>query len=112
MVREMTKKHLAAINRGRKAAGLKPIRKKKKTKEKSNSNKKKLEFEQGVLHGQVGGINQKDMKQWLIDTIKTREKNQILWRNNTELKEENKELKQRNEFLENELKEIKELDDK
>ena len=75
MVREMTKKHLAAINRGRKAAGLKPIRMKKKTKEKSNSNKKKLEFEQGVLHGQVGGINQKDMKQWLIDTIKTREKN-------------------------------------
>ena len=75
MVREMTKKHLAAINRGRKAAGLKPIRMMKKTKEKSNSNKKKLEFEQGVLHGQVGGINQKDMKQWLIDTIKTREKN-------------------------------------
>ena len=31
MVREMTKKHLAAINRGRKAAGLKPIRMKKKT---------------------------------------------------------------------------------
>ena len=30
MVREMTKKHLAAINRGRKAAGLKPIRMKKK----------------------------------------------------------------------------------
>ena len=75
MVREMTKKHLAAINRGRKAAGLKPIRMKKKTKEKSNSNKKKLEFEQGDLHGQVGGINQNDMKQWLIDTIKTREKN-------------------------------------
>ena len=42
MVREMTKKHLAAINRGRKAAGLKPIRMKKKTKEKSNSNKKPL----------------------------------------------------------------------
>ena len=34
MVREMTKKHLAAINRGRKAAGLKPIRMKKKTKTK------------------------------------------------------------------------------
>ena len=30
MVREMTKKHLAAINRGRKDAGLKPIRIKKK----------------------------------------------------------------------------------
>jgi len=30
MVREMTAKHLAAINRGRKAAGLKPIRRKKK----------------------------------------------------------------------------------
>jgi hypothetical protein len=37
MVREMTKKHLAAINRGRKAAGLKPIRMKKKT-----TTKKKL----------------------------------------------------------------------
>jgi len=35
MVREMTKKHLAAINRGRKDAGLKPIRMKKKTKEKA-----------------------------------------------------------------------------
>ena len=31
MVREMTPKHLAAINRGRKAAGLKPIRMKKKS---------------------------------------------------------------------------------
>jgi len=31
MVREMTPKHLAAINRGRKAVGLKPIRMKKKT---------------------------------------------------------------------------------
>ena len=29
MVRQMTPKHLAAINRGRKAAGLKPIRMKK-----------------------------------------------------------------------------------
>ena len=28
MVREMTAKHLAAINRGRKAVGLKPIRRK------------------------------------------------------------------------------------
>ena len=35
MVREMNAKHLAAINRGRKAAGLKPIRMKKKTKEKA-----------------------------------------------------------------------------
>ncbi len=40
MVREMTKKHLAAINRGRKAAGLKPIRMKKKTKEKAKIKKK------------------------------------------------------------------------
>ena len=39
MVREMTKKHLAAINRGRKAAGLKPIRMKKKTKEKTTFTK-------------------------------------------------------------------------
>ena len=37
MVREMTAKHLAAINRGRKAVGLKPIRIKKKT-----TSKKKL----------------------------------------------------------------------
>ena len=37
MVREMTKKHLAAINRGRKAAGLKPIRRKK-----TETKKKKL----------------------------------------------------------------------
>ena len=35
MVREITAKHLAAINRGRKAVGLKPIRMKKKTKEKA-----------------------------------------------------------------------------
>jgi len=31
MVKELSDKHLAAINRGRKAAGLKPIRRKKKT---------------------------------------------------------------------------------
>ena len=36
-VNELSDKHLAAINRGRKAAGLKPIRRKKKT-----STKKKL----------------------------------------------------------------------
>ncbi len=35
MVREMTAKHLAAINRGRKAAGLKPIRMKKSTSKKA-----------------------------------------------------------------------------
>jgi len=37
---------------------------------------------------------------------------QWLEEQNANLIEENKELKQRNEFLENELKEIKELDDK
>ena len=43
MVREMTKKHLAAINRGRKAAGLKPIRMKKNvSKEKLIAQKNKL----------------------------------------------------------------------
>ncbi len=41
MVREMTKKHLAAINRGRKDAGLKAIRMKKKTKTKKT---KKSDF--------------------------------------------------------------------
>ena len=39
MVQEMTAKHLAAINRGRKDVGLKPIRMKKKTKEKANFDK-------------------------------------------------------------------------
>ena len=33
MVKELSDKHLAAINRGRKAVGLKPIRRNKKTKE-------------------------------------------------------------------------------
>jgi len=43
MVREMTKKHLAAINRGRKDAGLKPIRMKKNiSKEKLIAQKNKL----------------------------------------------------------------------
>jgi hypothetical protein len=37
MVKELSDKHLAAINRGRKAVGLKPIRRKKKT-----TSKKKL----------------------------------------------------------------------
>ena len=41
MVREMTPKHLAAINRGRKAVGLKPIRMKKKTTTKKTKIKKK-----------------------------------------------------------------------
>ena len=36
----------------------------------------------------------------------------ILKQSFNQLEKENKELKQRNEFLENELKEIKELDDK
>ena len=40
MVREMTPKHLAAINRGRKAVGLKPIRMKKKTTTKKTKIKK------------------------------------------------------------------------
>ena len=40
MVTELTDKHLAAINRGRKAKGLKPIRRKKKTKEKAKIKKK------------------------------------------------------------------------
>jgi hypothetical protein len=35
MVRELSDKHLAAINRGRRAAGLPAIRRKKKTKEKA-----------------------------------------------------------------------------
>tara|TARA_R110002020_G_scaffold227602_1_gene438284 strand:+ start:958 stop:1386 length:429 start_codon:yes stop_codon:yes gene_type:complete len=39
MVRELTDKHLRALNRGRKAKGLKPIRKKK-TKEKAKIKKK------------------------------------------------------------------------
>ena len=41
MVRELSAKHLAAINRGRKAAGLKPIRMKKKTTKTNNSKSKK-----------------------------------------------------------------------
>ena len=48
MVRELTDKHLAAINRGRKAKGLKPIRRKKtETKKKTTTKKatKKSKFE-------------------------------------------------------------------
>tara|TARA_R110002020_G_scaffold283203_3_gene498968 strand:- start:9980 stop:10189 length:210 start_codon:yes stop_codon:yes gene_type:complete len=40
MVRELSDKHLAAINRGRRAAGLPAIRRKKKTKEKKKSKSK------------------------------------------------------------------------
>ena len=39
MVKELSDKHLAAINRGRKAVGLKPIRRKKKPKEKAKRKK-------------------------------------------------------------------------
>ena len=39
MVKELSDKHLAAINRGRKAVGLKAIRMKKKTKEKAKAKK-------------------------------------------------------------------------
>ena len=79
MVKELSDKHLAAINRGRKAVGLKAIRRNKKT----STNKKIIddnvkgftEYKKGVIHGSVGGIDQKDMKRWLIETIKTRERN-------------------------------------
>ena len=33
------------------------------------------DYEKGYLTGKVGGITQKNMKAWLIQTIKTREKN-------------------------------------
>ena len=39
MVKELSDKHLAAINRGRKAVGLKAIRRNKKTKEKAKTKK-------------------------------------------------------------------------
>ena len=42
MVKEMTDKHLRAINRGRKDAGLKPIRRKKTKEKEKNINKEKL----------------------------------------------------------------------
>ena len=41
MVRELSDKHLAAINRGRKAAGLKPIRRKKTESKKKSKSKMK-----------------------------------------------------------------------
>ena len=45
MVKELSDKHLAAINRGRKAVGLKPIRRKKKTKEKAKIKKNQTVWE-------------------------------------------------------------------
>ena len=47
MVKELSDKHLAAINRGRKAVGLKAIRRKKKTKEKTQYAKSIKDLKKG-----------------------------------------------------------------
>ena len=64
MVKEMTKKHLAAINRGRKAAGLKPIRMKKKSDKKITIAKKGSKAHQKALKSDfaICGICDKRIK--------------------------------------------------
>ena len=57
MVQELTDKHLAAINRGRKAKGLKPIRRKK-----TETKKPKLSVKTASLSEKIKALQKRHME--------------------------------------------------
>jgi len=68
MVRELTDKHLAAINRGRKAKGLKPIRRKK------TETKKKVSATEKRAVSKVAAFQENRKERVILGKIKILEK--------------------------------------